>query len=900
MGGSSASTRSAPRNSWRAIFRRAILRTLRLTLPPSHRCRYELPLTEADQLEGFLSTLKGVGPKLARAITARFGASALDVLRDDAHGGALAARSELLKVPGIGPKKLDVIRASVVAWDDERTTSSFARGLGLSHSEAHMLWELHGEKVEEKVRADPYDTLRPLPSLSWGTVDSIARYSLSLPPDHLVRARAALLEAFAKASQSGHTARAKLNLVRDTALLLQTGEFRARDAQKPAEAALAKAESEGVVVNYPPPGDADALFDVVRGDEKRRAKLVTPKPATNRTSAVHRGDDRYQLGRVYKDEIAIANAVRWRTPRPHDASEGAEEAAASRQQQADDAAAAAAEVELDLEDGIELSEEQRLAVAKAQSGRLLVLTGGPGTGKTYAVRQIVREWRRRNKKVVLACPTARAASVLSEAVGQSASTIHRLLEYNPQEERYKRDQNNQLDADALVIDEASMLDLKLAARLLEATPETCSLLFVGDKDQLPSVGAGAVLHDLLRSPRVPRVELETVFRLESDAGAIALNAQRINSGVVPLKLERGQALKEKLKGEKRPAGCVFIPRKTEATAAQMIGQRTNGVLGWLEDVGYDLRTEVQVLSPIKGGPAGTKSLNRMLQLTLNQRAAAAAATATNGGAAAADAADAAAAGVAGPSLTSSGGAANSAAEGELGVWLGDTVVQLTNDYEKKVFNGDVGRVVSVFREGTAPRFRVEFETVGDIVGDGEMGGERDSDAPPPVVDYSKANLGKDVALSYAMTVRIRTRLGRRAAPRPIAAPHRSPRSARHCRCTRRRAPSTPSSCSPCSRSTARCSTATCCTPPSRARGASSSSSATSARSRRRWARTRCSAARRSSPTASPTTASRRRPPSICSIISVKKEEKIASRVRVTREGDVAPVQSSSFKSAQTR
>ena len=440
MGGSFASTRSAPRNSRRAIPGAQFPARNYPTVPPSRRCRYELPLTEADQLEGFLSTLKGVGPKLARAITARFGASALDVLRDDAHGGALAARSELLKVPGIGPKKLDVIRASGVAWDDERTTSSFARGLGLSHSEAHMLWELHGEKVEEKVRADPYDTLRPLPSLSWGTVDSIARYSLSLPPDHLVRARAALLEAFAKASQSGHTARAKLNLVRDTALLLQTGEFRARDAQKPAEAALAKAESEGVVVNYPPPGDADALFDVVRGDEKRRAKLVTPKPATNRTSAVHRGDDRYQLGRVYKDEIAIANAVRWRTPRPHDASEGAEEAAASRQQQADDAAAAAAEVELDLEDGIELSEEQRLAVAKAQSGRLLVLTGGPGTGKTYAVRQIVREWRRRNKKVVLACPTARAASVLSEAVGQSASTIHRLLEYNPQEERYKRDQ----------------------------------------------------------------------------------------------------------------------------------------------------------------------------------------------------------------------------------------------------------------------------------------------------------------------------------------------------------------------------------------------------------------------------------------------------------------------------
>ena len=794
-------------------------------------------------------------------------------------------------MPGIGPKKLDVIRASVVAWDDERTTSSFARGLGLSHSEAHMLWELHGEKVEEKVRADPYDTLRPLPSLSWGTVDSIARYSLSLPPDHLVRARAALLEAFAKASQSGHTARAKLNLVRDTALLLQTGEFRARDAQKPAEAALAKAESEGVVVNYPPPGDADALFDVVRGDEKRRAKLVTPKPATNRTSAVHRGDDRYQLGRVYKDEIAIANAVRWRTPRPHDASEGAEEAAASRQQQADDAAAAAAEVELDLEDGIELSEEQRLAVAKAQSGRLLVLTGGPGTGKTYAVRQIVREWRRRNKKVVLACPTARAASVLSEAVGQSASTIHRLLEYNPREERYKRDQNNQLDADALVIDEATMLDLKLAARrrairrnsrasartdsvgppsrsLLEATPETCSLLFVGDKDQLPSVGAGAVLHDLLRSPRVPRVELETVFRLESDAGAIALNAQRINSGVVPLKLERGQALKEKLKGEKRPAGCVFIPRKTEATAAQMIGQRTNGVLGWLEDVGYDLRTEVQVLSPIKGGPAGTKSLNRMLQLTLNPRAAAAAATATNGG----------------PPPPTPPTPPPPASPAVAHALLRRRRQQRGGGRARRVARRHRGSAHKRLREeGVQRRRRPRRQRLprrdGAAVpggirdrrrhrrrrGDGRREGQRRAASGGRLLEGEpREGCGALVRDDGAQRDASRTQGG--ASPHRSPAPLTPPLLPRHCRCTRRRAPSTPSSCSPCSRSTARCSTATCCTPPSRARGASSSSSATSARSRRRWARTRCSGARRSSPTASPTTASRRRPPSICSIL----------------------------------
>ena len=148
----------------------------------------------------------------------------------------------------------------------------------------------------------------------------------------------------------------------------------------------------------------------------------------------------------------------------------------------------------------ELSDRQLQAVERAGMTRLMILTGGPGTGKTYTVNQIVQKWKVQGKRVLLACPTARAANVLSQATGHPASTIHRLLEYNPREERYKRCSTNPLEADAVVVDEASMLDVNLAGALFHALPPTCSILMVGDDDQLPSVGPGAVLHDLPAAP----------------------------------------------------------------------------------------------------------------------------------------------------------------------------------------------------------------------------------------------------------------------------------------------------------------------------------------------------------------------------------------------------------------
>ena len=226
----------------------------------------------------------------------------------------------------------------------------------------------------------------------------------------------------------------------------------------------------------------------------------------------------------------------------------------------------------------------------------MLLTGGPGTGKTYTVRSIVAQWRAQGLRVLMACPTARAATVLAEAVGGKASTIHRLLEYNPHEDLWKRDRLNPLETDALVVDEASMLDVQLAARLLDAMPEQCRVLVVGDPDQLPSVGAGSVLKDLLRCSRVPRVELTRVFR-QDPSGDIARNAQLINHGLPPVHMRR---LDHSAGEESLPSGCVLLDAGSEAEAASLIAE---GVLDWLSDAGYDLRSEVQVLSPLKRGAA---------------------------------------------------------------------------------------------------------------------------------------------------------------------------------------------------------------------------------------------------------------------------------------------------------
>lgn len=292
--------------------------------------------------------------------------------------------------------------------------------------------------------------------------------------------------------------------------------------------------------------------------------------------------------------------------------------------------------------GLELSPSQRDAVAAALGHRLCVVTGGPGTGKTTIVRVLLAAARARGETWLLAAPTGRAARRLAEATGQEAKTLHRLLEVEVPSLQFRRDADRPLEADGVLVDEASMIDVRLMESLLVALPPSARLVLVGDHDQLPSVGPGRVLRDCITSGRVPVARLAEVYRQAEDSG-IVRNAWRVNRGELPVS------------GEKEPGrrDCFVLEREDAADLRALLVQV---VADRLPRNGFDPRAEVQVLTPMHAGPLGTVALNELLQATLNPT---------------------------GPEVK----------VGRRVFRLGDRVIQTRNDYENDVFNGDVGRVV---------------------------------------------------------------------------------------------------------------------------------------------------------------------------------------------------------------
>lgn len=339
--------------------------------------------------------------------------------------------------------------------------------------------------------------------------------------------------------------------------------------------------------------------------------------------------------------------------------------------------------QLAAESGFRLTEKQQAAVKAALSTKLLVLTGGPGTGKTSTLRAIIVLLEKLNKRYVLASPTGRAAKRLSEAAGAEAKTIHRLLEYSPVGgQQFKRDRDNPLLCDMLVVDEASMLDVLLCNSLLKAVPPSAHVLFVGDVDQLPSVGPGNVLHDLIESWAVTTVQLDRVFR-QAEGSGIITNAHLINHGEQP-----------QLRGLD---DFFFFPRpQPEACAELVVDLVCNRIP---RRFGGDPRRGIQVLSPMHRGPAGVQSLNKLLQEALNPPAS----------------------------------AKVERTWGETVFRLGDRVMQVRNNYDLDVYNGDVGEIVSIDR--VEQKLTVRFE---------EARGARE-------VSYDWAYLD-ELQLAYALSI----------------------------------------------------------------------------------------------------------------------------------------------------
>lgn len=486
--------------------------------------------------------IKGIGPKIADRIVEHFGLDTLDVIEEQPK--------RLIEVPGLGPKRTRLIGA---AWEEQKAIKEvmvFLQGVGVSTSIAVRIYKKYADASISVVKNQPYRLAADVWGIGFLTADRIAQ-AVGIPHDSPERVKAGLQYALSQSADQGHCFLPEDRLIADGVKLLQVDTGLVIDCL----AELA-ADPEGVV----------------------RESVPDPQGGPDPLTAVY-------LVPFHRAELSLAGQVR----RLLNADE--------------DRLPAFRDVDWDKalgwlagRTGATLAPAQRDAVRLALTRRVAVLTGGPGCGKSFTVRSIVELARAKKAKVVLAAPTGRAAKRLAELTGAEASTVHRLLELKPGGDA-AYDRERPLDADLVVVDEASMLDLLLANKLVKAVAPGAHLLLVGDVDQLPSVGAGEVLRDLLaEGGPVPAVRLTTIFRQAQQSGVVT-NAHRINTGLPPIT-------------DGLPDFFLFAEEDTEEAGKLAVDVAARRIPARF---GLDPRRDIQVLAPMHRGPAGAGNLNALLQ-----------------------------------------------------------------------------------------------------------------------------------------------------------------------------------------------------------------------------------------------------------------------------------------------
>ena len=484
----------------------------------------------------------------------------------------------LLEVPGIGKGRVSKIKESWEKQKDVKDIMVFLQGHGVSSTYAAKIYKQYGKDSIEKVQGNPYCLADDIWGIGFKTADSIAE-KLGYEKNDLRRCRSGILYTLSKLSEDGHVYSEREQLVKSAKELLQA------DEEHIVQALDQMIEAEDLIL------DDEALF----------------------------------LPPFYYAEVGVANKIK---------------------RLLEDSSGTLFDGTLNIEEivkqtSIQYDDVQVAAIGQAVKSKFMVLTGGPGTGKTTTTLGIIAALESLGQSILLAAPTGRAAKRMSEATGKEAKTIHRLLEYNPAE-GYGRNDENPLQGGVLIVDESSMIDVILMNSLLKAVPSHMKVILVGDIDQLPSVGAGNVLRDIIDSDVVPVVRLTRIFR-QAQSSRIIINAHKINQGVFP-DISNG-----------KDADFFFIKQEDPEVAAREI---VNIVKNRIPKAYHYSTNDIQVLAPMQRSVVGATNLNIILQEAINPE---------------------------GESLS----------RGGFRYRKGDRVMQIRNNYDKEVFNGDIGYIKEV-------------------------------------------------------------------------------------------------------------------------------------------------------------------------------------------------------------
>jgi len=534
--------------------------------------------------------IKGIGPVMAGRIVKQFGKKTLDIIENNIE--------RLSEIGGIGAKRIEMIR---IAWDEQKSIRSvmmFLQSHQISAGYAAKIFKQYGDRAIEVVTENPFQLATDIFGIGFITADKIAA-NLGFMKNSPLRIRAGILYVLDELSGDGHVYYPYLQLIKKCSDILEVVE------------------------------------DLVAGElaqvaGEKQIVIEAQDPALPENPEDSRG---VYLSRYYFCETGICYMLKRLMATPKlIRSVDADQAVKWVQDQLD----------------FSLAENQKKAILSAVQSKLMVITGGPGTGKTTIIRAVLKIYKKLHANILLAAPTGRAAKQMSETTGFAAKTIHRMLSFNFHSGGFQKNEKDPLDCDLLILDEASMIDTILMHQLLKAVPPESTLILVGDVNQLPSVGAGNILKDVIASRIVPVVRLNEIFRQASQS-RIIVNAHRINNGFLPeTSIENDENTDFYFIDQESPERVLKIILEL---AANRIPQKFN----------LDRINDIQVLSPMHKGLVGTANLNKELQKYLNPQE-------------------------------------DSIACGSTAFHNQDKVMQIRNNYDKNVFNGDIGRLVDINRE----------------------------------------------------------------------------------------------------------------------------------------------------------------------------------------------------------